>query len=128
MRQDLRDHSASPEREAGCIVAATVETICRSLCGSRPAELDEGPASQMIQAAVTRIYEACTFQDIAGQRIAKVIKTLKMIDAKITGLINNAMPGEVREESPEEGQGLLNGPALHNGLSQDDIDRLLEGL
>lgn len=44
MRQDLRDHSASPEREAGCIVAATVETICRSLCGSRPAELDEGPA------------------------------------------------------------------------------------
>ena len=35
-----------------------------------------------LQDATTRIYEACSFQDITGQRITKVVGTLKAIEAK----------------------------------------------
>src|SRR5690348_1114859 len=41
------------------------------------------PVNNKIAGAVTRIYEACNFQDITGQRITKVVKTLKYIEAKI---------------------------------------------
>ena len=36
-----------------------------------------GDAATKLQDAVTRIYEACSFQDITGQRITKVVTTLK---------------------------------------------------
>ncbi len=39
--------------------------------------LDGEPATQL-QDATTRIYEACGFQDITGQRITKVVNTLKV--------------------------------------------------
>lgn len=89
---------------------------------------------------VTRIYEACNFQDLTGQRITKVVETLKHIDARVEALVR-AMgdeihrgeggggghhPRNIHEADPEKG--LLNGPQLpQNAISQDDIDRLLSG-
>lgn len=37
--------------------------------------------------ATTRIYEACTFQDITGQRIGKVVTALKNIEERIDALV-----------------------------------------
>lgn len=34
-------------------------------------------------AAITSIYEACTFQDITGQRVTKVVNVLKVIESRI---------------------------------------------
>ena len=34
-----------------------------------------------------RIFEACSFQDITGQRVTKIVKTLSYIDEKLTTLI-----------------------------------------
>ena len=48
--------------------------------------LDGEPAAQL-QDATTRIYEACSFQDITGQRITKVVNTLKVIEAKVGQLV-----------------------------------------
>ena len=42
-----------------------------------------GEPAAKLQDAMTRIYEACSFQDITGQRITKVVTTLKMIEAKV---------------------------------------------
>src|SRR5450631_3088509 len=42
-----------------------------------------GDAAVRLQEAVTKIYEACSFHDIAGQRITKVVTTLKAIEAKV---------------------------------------------
>jgi chemotaxis protein CheZ len=80
--------------------------------------------------AVTRIYVACAFQDITGQRVAKVIKTLREIEAKIVSLAR-VCGGEVeRIAEPADGKdetGLLNGPQVAaNAKSQADIDRLFE--
>jgi chemotaxis protein CheZ len=46
-----------------------------------------GEAAAKLQEAVTRIYEACSFQDITGQRITKVVGTLKVIEEKVAQII-----------------------------------------
>jgi chemotaxis protein CheZ len=85
--------------------------------------------------AVTKIYEACNFQDITGQRIGKVVAALKEIEAKVDALVaafgdefaGQRAPGD----APDEGGGkerdadLLNGPQLEgDGVSQADVDAL----
>ena len=45
------------------------------------------PAAKL-QDAVTQIYEACSFQDITGQRITKVVTTLKAIEGKVAHIIS----------------------------------------
>lgn len=90
-----------------------------------------GDIAAKLQDAVTRIYEACSFQDITGQRITKVVTTLKAIEAKVAQIITTfgvagetiAMPAAA-PSSPEDE--LLNGPQLpSNAMDQSDIDKLL---
>lgn len=95
------------------------------------ARLDSS-ASAVLTDAVTRIYESCAFQDITGQRIAKVIRTLQGIETKVVALAK-ACGGEVETEAVEAktengDDGLLHGPQLAaNAKNQDEIDRLFEG-
>ncbi|MCU0986238.1 MAG: protein phosphatase CheZ [Acetobacteraceae bacterium] len=92
-----------------------------------------GEAAEKLQGATTRIYEACSFQDITGQRITKIVSTLKTIEERIEAIVNtfsDRLPGEVRQKAPApEPTGeaaLLNGPQLPgNGVDQAAIDRLL---
>lgn len=48
--------------------------------------LDEANA-QALQDAVTCIYEACSFQDITGQRITKVVRMMKVIEERVSALV-----------------------------------------
>ena len=43
--------------------------------------------NEKLTACVTRIYEACNFQDLTGQRITKVVSALKHIEDKIQALM-----------------------------------------
>lgn len=91
---------------------------------------------------VMKIFEACSFQDITGQRISKVVKTLNHVEDRVSKLIsilgitsdsstsNGAKPiidpetGELNEKANDED--LLNGPALAGeGIDQGEIDSLL---
>jgi chemotaxis protein CheZ len=89
-----------------------------------------GEAASQLQDATTRIYEACSFQDITGQRITKVVSTLKAIEHKIAQIVSTFAPGE-REISAEavvepEEVSLLNGPQHPTvAMDQSDIDKLL---
>jgi chemotaxis protein CheZ len=90
-----------------------------------------GDAAARLQDAVTKIYEACSFQDITGQRITKVVTTLKAIEAKVAQIITafgvKREPSEPREVSSDSAPiELLNGPQLpSNAMDQSDIDKLL---
>jgi len=90
-----------------------------------------GEAASKLQDAVTKIYEACSFQDITGQRITKVVTTLKTIEDKVTQIVTTfgaqGEPVERREVAPAAaGSELLNGPQLpSNAMDQSDIDKLL---
>jgi chemotaxis protein CheZ len=95
---------------------------------SLQSKLDEGSA-QALGNAVTRIYEACSFQDITGQRIAKVVSALKAIEARVaavTGRFGSLPAGGSKRADATEGEQLANGPQLPtNASSQADIDKLL---
>jgi len=92
----------------------------------------DDPVSSTLLAAATRIYEACAFQDITGQRITKVVRAVQHIDQKIrllaslAGMDENATePAAAKVEERTGDAALLNGPQLAvSAQSQDDIDRL----
>jgi chemotaxis protein CheZ len=89
-----------------------------------------GDVAARLRDAVTKIYEACGFQDITGQRITKIVTTLKAIEDKVSRIVTMFGP---RVEQPSTSQasapaGLLNGPQLtSNAMAQSDIDKLLAG-
>ncbi len=106
------------------------DTLARDALPSHGAE-----ASAQLQEATTRIYEACGFQDITGQRINKVVATLKTIEAKIASLVaafgdrhdppEPSPPAPAPVAAPAPGM-LLNGPQLPaSAMDQTDIDKLL---
>jgi chemotaxis protein CheZ len=70
---------------------------------------------------MARIYEACTFQDLAGQRIAKVIALLTSLDQVLSGAI------EEHVDTPPTAPVMLNGPRLDGAsghITQDEIDAI----
>ncbi|MHB1207173.1 MAG: protein phosphatase CheZ, partial [Rhodospirillaceae bacterium] len=73
--------------------------------------------SPEITDAVTKIYEACTFQDITGQRITKVIKVLKVIEERIDRLLIAVGGSEPLSLSALDA-------ASSAGVDQDSIDAL----
>lgn len=82
---------------------------------------------------VVRIYEACNFQDLTGQRITKVVRALSFIEERIESMLNlwnrrelEAMPlppsvtkmdGDLELHGPSEDTSVGN-------ISQADIDAL----
>ena len=99
----------------------TLDDVAGSLAGEPAAKLQD---------ATTRIYEACSFQDITGQRITKVVATLKAIETKVAQIITTfgtsgpVVAAEV-SAAPVEAA-LLNGPQHPTvAMDQSDIDKLL---
>ena len=85
-----------------------------------------------IRDTVISMFEACNFQDITGQRISKVVKTLQFIEERVNKMIEIwGAEGfddikHSADEADEESK-LLNGPQLANqGVSQADIDKLFD--
>lgn len=64
--------------------AETIDDSAKSLGSALKTEFERGLAHD-IQDHILQIYEACNFQDLAGQRIAKVIATLNMVDEQLAG-------------------------------------------
>ncbi|NKB49980.1 MAG: hypothetical protein GKS02_11550 [Alphaproteobacteria bacterium] len=79
------------------------------------------------------VFEACSFQDITGQRVGRVAKSITFVEERVETLKNllgeqetDDVEVEAGEEVSEE-DALLNGPQLEgDGLSQDDIDSLFD--
>ncbi|MDH2383811.1 protein phosphatase CheZ [Bradyrhizobium sp. CER78] len=90
--------------------------------------------SEDIQERVVSIFEACNFQDLTGQRISKVMQTMKFIEQHINEMMNIwGGVDAIKTHSPpivdtREGDArLLNGPKLDGDAghaSQDDIDAM----
>lgn len=132
MATDQLDAVVDATAEATGTILDAAESLER-LAGS----LQEQTADE-IRAIATRIYEACNFQDVTGQRITKVVRTLKHIEGKIEALLTAfgelksvVAPGpasaDARAASDEPG--LLDGPQLPDeGKRQDEIDAIFANL
>jgi chemotaxis protein CheZ len=92
--------------------------------------------SEEIQERVISIFEACNFQDLTGQRISKVMSTMKFIEHHINSMMDiwggvDAIKAHVptHVDTREDADKLLNGPKLDGDAghaSQDDIDALFD--
>lgn len=99
------------------------------ICGFLPQETRDS-----VTAAITSIYEACSFQDITGQRITKVVRTLKNIESKVSEILaafghaDTSLAAPAAAQEGKEPASLLNGPQINGpAVSQADIDKLLAG-
>ena len=111
--------------------------------------LPEGTEARgAITARCIDIFQACSFQDITGQRVAKVVKTLGHVEERISAMLNidhggaglnvasgaNDATGDARatrvaRNGTMSADDLLAGPQLPGcGLDQGAIDALLDGV
>ncbi len=142
-----QEHLPAASVELDAIVTAT-ESATNSIMEAAEA-IEEigveigGELNDRLIEATTNIFEACSFQDITGQRIGKVVRALHEIESKIEALLG--VFGDVKDEGGGEQKpgpsakstdsehrqdaisdaDLLDGPQLpENAISQDDIDNL----
>tara|TARA_R110002167_G_scaffold235177_2_gene440486 strand:+ start:406 stop:1050 length:645 start_codon:yes stop_codon:yes gene_type:complete len=128
--------------ELDAVVAATEEAAGKFLDAAETLENLAGEleneTSFVLNDVATQIYEASSFQDITGQRIAKVVGALHHIEeriARLTRVMEDppetaghaiAEATETAEQDDHDERDLLNGPAMPDQAnSQEDIDALL---
>ena len=134
-------HIPQATDELDAIVASTEDATHKIM---EAAEQIEAIAPELAEShnealctAVTNIYEACGFQDLTGQRISKIVKTLRHIENKVEGLVvlfsdeiekyRAANPdSDMEPESTGDDGELAHGPQLDGeAQSQAEIDALL---
>jgi chemotaxis protein CheZ len=140
MMDDDRVLAAVDELDA--IVAATevatddilTATEALDALGAKLTQGDVAPAAaaDAIAAQTTAIYQASNFQDITGQRIAKVMGLLRDIDVRVMAMIQllskqtdlASLPLPAKREGDAA---LVNGPqSAAHALVQNDIDSLFD--
>jgi chemotaxis protein CheZ len=100
----------------------TIDESARALQASLQNDYNRGLAQEVLEQAV-KIYEACNFQDLAGQRITKAIVALQHIERQIDRL--SEIWGKV-EQMPTPAK-LVNGPKLDRDAGHAgprEIDRM----
>lgn len=136
------DRIPAAGRELDAIVKAT-EGATNTIMGAAEAVLAADPSDPVAYKAFVdenmfAIFEACSFQDITGQRVSKVVETLCCIERRVArfsaaipeslelpgGL--DVMTAEEISKAKRKEDMLLNGPALDGqGIDQDMVDALL---
>lgn len=137
------EHIRTASDELDAIVQATAEATNAIMDAAEQIEnvmIEVDPDVQSaLMNATTGIYEACSFQDITGQRITKVVRALKHIEETVDGLLeafgdeierykleNPKAEAEAKKRKKPTDEDLLQGPQLEGkGNSQEEIDALL---
>jgi chemotaxis protein CheZ len=90
---------------------------------------------ELVQTRVLAIFEACSFQDITGQRIAKVLEAFGHVEKRLNRFakavkVNDTADGPDPEEALRQARRevlLLNGPQNEEvAIKQGDIDALFD--
>ncbi len=67
---------------------------------------------------VNAIFEACTFQDVTGQRIRRAIQHLQQVETMLTTIVPGGAPGDAPGDAPSDS------PHADPDLLQDAVDSL----
>ena len=109
----------------------TIMSIAESIMELEPTNLKEYKAS--VDEKMMAMIEACSFQDITGQRVSKVVSTLTHIEERVArfssvmGVLDAEEEGKSEKEQWQE-DNLLNGPQLDGPeTGQNAIDALFDG-
>jgi chemotaxis protein CheZ len=125
-------------RELDAVVEATESATCaimeaaEEIMGADASDADA--YKSLVDEKMIVIFEACSFQDITGQRIAKVVRTLSWIEERL-GVLSKALkldeskipPPEETAEEKRDRELLLHGPqAKGEAIDQSAIDSLFD--
>jgi chemotaxis protein CheZ len=104
-----------------------IMTEAEGLMAVEPEDLDA--YKDRVDGAMMRIIEACAFQDLTGQRVTKVVATLRHIEGRVSQFAETLGVKDAKAEETEDERRrrelMLNGPAIGGpASSQDDIDAL----
>ncbi len=128
------------------VLLDTLDALKKEISASN-ATIVNGEAKELIekfisntQSELMKIFSACNFQDLTGQRIQKIVSLIKDIEEKILDLIvrydlrrkeaESGMPPQSRlgAEIPPSIQPLQGPKRKGEAFSQNDIDSLLSDL
>jgi chemotaxis protein CheZ len=125
-------------QELGAIVKATekaTDTIMSCAETLMAADASDPVAYKaLVDEKMMMIFEACSFQDITGQRIAKVVETLQHIEERVARFANVMKAKDLdgfltdteRERSERKERLMLHGPQLDGqGVDQKTIDKMI---
>jgi chemotaxis protein CheZ len=126
-------------QELGAIVKATekaTDTIMSCAEALMSADASDPVAYKaMVDEKMMTIFEACSFQDITGQRIAKVVETLQHIEERVARFaqvmkakdLDGFLSDDERVRAERRERLLLHGPQLDGqGVDQKVVDSLIE--
>lgn len=131
-QSELDEIIIATEDATNDILAANekIEKHLNALAALHPDDDDTRILTEQAAAELITILEACNFQDITGQRITKVVKTLRFIEDRILALIGIWGPEAFADIPVPDIEGHheeIDGPALTGeGISQDEIDKLFD--
>ncbi len=127
---ELEAVTTGTEQATQKIIAAAeeIDQLANNLAAALNGRIEQGLA-QDIADLVIRIFEACNFQDLTGQRVIKVMTALKFIEDHVgcaLDEIKNA-PGAAAADGAAQ---YLHGPRLDidsGHISQSEIDVIFSG-
>lgn len=77
-----------------------------------------------IMAQVNLIFEACSFQDLTGQRIRRALEQLQHVEGMLAAMVEKSGPDPVERVRLEKIRASAEITGTGPDLAQDDIDRL----
>lgn len=81
-----------------------------------------------------RAMEACSFQDLTGQRVTRILNSLRFVEDRVDAMVElcgqeaiRRMSEELVEQEPEPEDVVMHGPQSPGAsISQDEIDALFD--
>jgi chemotaxis protein CheZ len=125
---ELTEVVSSTERATQKILGAAeeIDQATKNLSAALTGKYEQDLV-QDIQDVVISIFEACNFQDLAGQRVTKVLSILNFVEDHVARVLE-----DIARESAlvrRDGEQLLHGPRLNNDsghVSQAEIDAMFD--
>ncbi|MBO1080837.1 hypothetical protein [Roseomonas haemaphysalidis] len=109
---------------AANVIMEAAEAISAWISGGQKDEA----SIQALSARVNSIFEACSFQDVTGQRIRRAIQHLQQVETMLEQIVPGVVPdGAPRLVIATQMRTVTEAALATPDLSQDDIDALLNG-
>lgn len=115
--------------------AETIDNLAEQLRSNEDVFISQ--LGEQLSEQSVKVFEACNFQDITGQRITKVVNGMKFVEERIMAMISIWGEEDFAKIAPaatlnpasrnDPDADLLQGPQLEgDGISQDEIDALFD--
>ncbi|MDG4717547.1 MULTISPECIES: hypothetical protein [Thalassospira] len=108
-----------------------IDSVAHNIRSAAPDEYTQGLADDIVE-LVVKVFESCNFQDLTGQRITKVVNTMKYIEERVNRVIEIWGDDDFADfDLPPDPKGLDNldktvtkAPQNAQRVSQDEVDQI----